>query len=146
MSQTKMAHELSDAELAEALRQCEAVKIQERALRAEAMRRAEKNPTCLPGWALRDRRATRKWDSAPEVIDALRSAGLASDYVLETVLSPAQMERSLKHDPDLQAYWSQLKAHIVQESSGKTLVQTETAAPADNPFEDDDEDSDKIFV
>lgn len=141
MSETKMAHELTDAELAEALRQCEAVKIQERALREEAMRRAAKNPTCLPGWELRDKRAARRWDNAQSVVNALRSAGLQGDYVTEIPTSPAQMERSLKYDPELQAYWGRLKGHIVQESSGKTLVQTErpAAAPAGNPFEDPNE-------
>lgn len=128
----KQAHELSDAELAEALRQCEAVKIQERALRAEAMRRAEKNPTCLPGWALRDMRATRKWDNPNRVLSALNSLGLG-DYVVTAPLSPAQLEKQAKMDPDLAVHWPELKERIVARSSGKTLVQVE---PDEDPFAD----------
>lgn len=128
----KQAHELSDAELAEALRQCEAVKIQERALRAEAMRRAEKNPACLPGWALRDMRATRKWDNPEGVRQTLDGLGL-HDYVVATPLSPAQLEKQAKLDPDLAVHWPELKERIVAQSSGKTLVQVEQT---DDPFAD----------
>lgn len=82
---------------------------------------------CPPGYKLVAKRATRKWRSEGEVIEALQAKGVKPDVMFEprSLKSPAQLEKVI--DKKVVAEFT------VSESSGHTLAPESDKRPAVKP-------------
>lgn len=76
-----------------------------------------------PGYKLVEKRATRKWSSEPDVIEALQDIGVKDDVIFEPrqVKSPAQLEKLIDGKV--------IAPFVVKESSGTVLVHESDKRP-----------------
>lgn len=79
----------------------------------------------IPGWTLKPKRATRRWDDEDAVLEIARRRKIK--IYQDKMLSPAMAEKEHKNLPE------EIRQHIVAVSSGMNLVRGEAPVEATKP-------------
>jgi len=115
---------LTDAELTKILDFGDIVGAHVKACRAEAFKRANRKPGCIPGYKIAPGQTNRDWQNPDTVPTALKKIGVPDELIWRrSVASPAQTEAALKTvfkgKPDkLKEAMAELEKLIKKVSSG----------------------------